>query len=159
MSTPASASVLTTGLSTINTSGAVPCCAANNTLLVKSVVSNPVRFTVTPADVPHFCNNCTHEELLSYCGYGSQMVYVPEPADEPPDDDEAEEEHADRPPATAASASAVNTTTRRCGAVLEDMMVSPSAVCRRCGCEATWNDYQAGRAHHRIDCSNRFDRT
>ena len=37
--TPASAGVQTTGLSTISTSGALPCCAASSALFVRSVVS------------------------------------------------------------------------------------------------------------------------
>ena len=39
VSTPASASVETTGLSTISTSGELPCCAASSALLVRSLVS------------------------------------------------------------------------------------------------------------------------
>lgn len=39
VSTPASASVETTGLSTMSTSGALPCCAASSVLFVRSVVS------------------------------------------------------------------------------------------------------------------------
>src|SRR5689334_11098857 len=76
VSTPASASVDTTGLSTISTSGELPCCAASNALFVRSVVSKPVRFTVTPASVPHLVNNFTQSDESSNCGYGSQMLYV-----------------------------------------------------------------------------------
>ena len=36
---PASANVETTGLSTISTSGALPCCAASSPLFVRSLVS------------------------------------------------------------------------------------------------------------------------
>src|ERR1019366_9063981 len=41
--TPAWASVDTTGLSTISTSGGLPCCAASSTLLVSAPVSVPPR--------------------------------------------------------------------------------------------------------------------
>src|SRR5450756_736340 len=107
--TPAWASVDTTGLSTISTSGGLPCCAASSTLLVSAVVSEAVRAIVTPALVPHVSSSLTQAEPLSYCGYGSQTVYVPPPAVAlapppppllvlPPD------EQAARPPATAITA-------------------------------------------------------
>src|SRR5581483_3852580 len=104
-----------------------------STLLVRSVVSKPVRLTVTPADVPHFCNNCTHAEELSNWGYGSQIVYVPEAADEPPDD-EPEDEHAVMVPATArtASAAAAALTPRR-GRERKDISASLSGKSVRCG--------------------------
>src|SRR5207248_3112621 len=65
--TPASANVETTGLSTINTSGEAPCCAAKSALFVKSVVSYPVRLIVTPALVPHWVSNFVQAEVASNC--------------------------------------------------------------------------------------------
>jgi hypothetical protein len=57
-----------TGLSTISTSGAVPCWAASSTLLVRSVVSYPVRVIVTPASEPHLFSSLTQSDPASYCG-------------------------------------------------------------------------------------------
>src|SRR6266496_3333438 len=74
VSTPASASVDTTGLSTISTSGELPCCAASSALLVRSVVSNATRLIATPASLPHLFNSCTQPDALSNWGYGSQIV-------------------------------------------------------------------------------------
>ena len=68
VSTPASASVDTTGLSTTSTSGELPCCAASSALFVRSVVSNPVRLTVTPALLPQDWSSFTHADPLSNCG-------------------------------------------------------------------------------------------
>src|ERR1700712_3086058 len=88
--TPASASVETTGLSAISTCGAVPCCAASNLLVVRSDVSKPVPFTVTPALLPQLSSSFTQSEELSNWGYGSQTVNVPPvgAADELLDEDE-----------------------------------------------------------------------
>src|ERR1700736_3681090 len=128
VSTPASARVETTGLSTISTSGALPCCAASRTLLVRSVVSYPVRLTVTPAPVPHLVSSCTQAELLSNCGYGSQIVYVPDwPAEVP---DAAGEPQAVAAPAASSSAVSAAAARRRDG-VVEGMTVSLS---RGAGC-------------------------
>src|SRR4051812_7556872 len=74
VSTPASASVDTTGLSTIRTSGALLCCAASRVLLVRSVVSKPVRLTFTPAWLPQLRSSFTQADALSNCGYGSHTV-------------------------------------------------------------------------------------
>src|ERR1039458_7242893 len=76
VSTPALASVETTGLSTISTLGELPCCAASRTLLVSAVVSKPVRWTFTPALVPHLASRFTQADPAVNCGYGSQTVYV-----------------------------------------------------------------------------------
>src|SRR5512142_1376611 len=97
----------------MSTSGALPCCAASSTLLVRSVVSNPVRLTVTPAEVPQPSSSFTQAEELSNWGYGSQMVYVPLAADEPP----PEEEQPARPVATASAARPSPRARRRAGKV------------------------------------------
>ena len=77
VSTPASARVDTTGLSTMRTSAELSCCAASSALLARSLVSNAVRLTFTPALVPQSSSSFAQAELLSNWGYGSQMVYVP----------------------------------------------------------------------------------
>ena len=74
VSTPPSARVETTGLSRMRMSGELPCWAASSTLLVRSVVSNAVRLTVTPAPVPHCLSRLTQADESSNCGYGSQIV-------------------------------------------------------------------------------------
>ncbi len=62
-----------------------------------------MRFTVTPASVPHFATSLPHAEDASYWGYGSQNVYVPFAAsDEPEPEDWAEQPV--RPATTLAAA-------------------------------------------------------
>lgn len=68
VSTPASARVDTTGLSTMRTSGELPCCAARSVLLARSLVSNPVRLIFTPASVPQASSSFTHAEPFANCG-------------------------------------------------------------------------------------------
>lgn len=68
VSTPASARVETTGLSTISTSGELPCWAASSSLFVRSDVSNAVRLIVTPALLPQLSISFAQSEVLSNCG-------------------------------------------------------------------------------------------
>ena len=71
---PASTSVETAGLSISRMSGESPCCPASRALLVRSLVSKPVRSTVTPASAAQESMTLAQSELASYCGYGSQNV-------------------------------------------------------------------------------------
>src|ERR1041385_9153327 len=74
VSTPASASVDTTGLSTMRTSGELPCCAANSVLFARSPVSKEVRLIFTPAFVPQASSSFVQAEPLAHCGQGAQTV-------------------------------------------------------------------------------------